>query len=196
MSSNRFNKASEFIKKKMREGLSGKFQYHNLDHVLDVLTAAEQLGKLENINDSEMELLKVAVMYHDSGYTIALKDHEALSCEIANEKLPLFGYNSDEIEVICGLIMATKVPQQPKTLLQEIICDADLDYLGRDDFFKIGDNLYLEFKKYGLLTTEHDWHLMQQSFLEKHKYFTQSAIRLREPKKQKNLEEVRKILSR
>jgi uncharacterized protein len=196
MTSNRYNKAKEFITEKLKTGLNGRFQYHNLDHVMDVLEAANRLGKSENIDETEMELLRAAVMYHDSGYTTALKDHEKLSCEIVDAELPGFGYNRDEVKIICGLIMATKIPQNPQTRLQQIICDADLDYLGRDDFFDIGDKLYLEFKKYGMLDNEHDWHLMQESFLENHRYFTPTAIKIRESKKQENLLKVKSILGK
>jgi predicted metal-dependent HD superfamily phosphohydrolase len=191
MNGTRFKESAAHIREKMLKGLSGKFQYHNLDHVMDVLDAAIRLGEMEGISDHEMELLKVAVMYHDAGYIKGLKDHESLSCEIVREQLPGFGYTMEEIEIICGLIMATKIPQTPETKLQQIICDADLDYLGRDDFFEIGDNLFLEFRKYGLLTTEAEWQAMQQRFLENHAYFTDSAKRLRDAKKQENLEKVK-----
>ncbi len=196
MSNNRYIIAKDFIVKKLKEGLTGKFQYHNIDHVMDVLEAADRLGKMENVSDEEMEILRAAVMYHDSGYTTALKDHELLSCDIVNAHLPEFGYNKDEIKIICGLIMATKIPQTPKTKLQEIICDADLDYLGRDDFFTIGNNLFNEFKKFGLLSSEHEWQLLQESFLENHKYFTHSAIQLREDKKQQNLQVIKSIVGK
>ena len=191
MNGTRFKESAAFIEEKMLNGLSGKFQYHNLEHVKDVLEAAIRLGEMEGISDHDMEMLKVAVMYHDSGYILGLKDHESLSCDIVREHLPGFGYTGDEIDIICGLIMATKIPQEPGTKLQQIICDADLDYLGRDDFFEIGDNLFLEFRKYGFLSTEAEWQAMQQKFLESHSYFTDSAKALRDSKKLENLEKVK-----
>ncbi len=195
MNGTRYRESAAYIEEKMLNGLSGKFQYHNLEHVKDVLDAAIRLGEMEGISNHDMEMLKVAVMYHDAGYIKGLKDHESLSCEIVRDKLPGFGYAEEEIEIICGLIMATKIPQTPQSRLQEIICDADLDYLGRDDFFEIGDNLFLEFRKYGLLSTEAEWQAMQQKFLENHSYFTASAKKLRDAKKLENLEKVKQKIT-
>ena len=85
------------------------------------------------------------------------------------------------------MIMATKIPQSPKNHLEEIICDADLDYLGRDDFFVIGDKLFAELSMYGIIDSENDWNKLQVTFLEKHHYFTKTALKNRKSKKEQHL---------
>jgi len=110
---------------------------------------------------------------------------------LAREILPKYGYTQEQIDVIDGLIKATEIPQTPNTHLQQIMCDADLDYLGRDDFFTIGNTLYDELCMYGLLQTENDWNKLQVRFLEGHHYFTDSAIKLRKGKKDEHLALVR-----
>jgi len=114
-------------------------------------------------------------------------EHERVSCEIAMEYLPGFGYTPEQLERICGMIMATKIPQTPHNKLEKIICDADLDYLGRDDFFKIGNGLYEELCMYGIIDGETEWNKLQVRFLKKHKYFTKSAKKLRKAKKEEYL---------
>ncbi len=89
------------------------------------------------------------------------------------------------------MIMATRLPQSPKNYLEEILADADLDDLGRDDFFIIGDKLFLENTIYGDDIDPHEWRLKQLEFMQKHHYFTKSAINLRQAKKDANLERIK-----
>ncbi len=132
-------------------------------------------------------MLKTAALFHDSGFIIKAKGHEEISCNYAKEYLPSFGYSEEQIKIICGMIMATKIPQTPQTKLEEIIADADLDYLGRDDFFEISDCLYKELLSSGVVNNEEQWNVFQVDFFEKHHYFTQLSKELRDEKKEKHL---------
>ena len=75
---------------------------------------------------------------------------------------------------------------------EKIICDADLDYLGRSDFYSTGEGLFKEFLRQGIVQDETSWNLLQVNFLERHHYFTQTCQRKREAIKQQHLEELRK----
>lgn len=191
-----FEKVKKFILDKLKKELTKNLTYHSLGHIKDVYTAAENLAKLENVEGEELTLLLTAVLFHDSGFLISQKEHERLSCEIAMQHLPGFGYTPDQMERICGMIMATQIPQTPHNKLEKIICDADLDYLGRDDFFKIGDKLFDELCMYGIIDNENEWNKLQVRFLEKHHYFTTSAKKLRKAKKAENLSIVKSKITR
>src|SRR5215210_2647058 len=131
---------------KLEQGLSPALTYHNVAHTLDVLNQAVDIAKSEGIEDeNDLLLLQISALYHDVGFLEIYTGHEEISCEVAGRELFDIGFSKEQIEKICGMIRATKVPQQPRTILEKIICDADLDYLGRDDFFKIGEALYKEF---------------------------------------------------
>jgi HD superfamily phosphodiesterase len=162
---------------------------------MDVYNAAAAIGKQENINASEMKLLLTAALYHDCGYLVRDKGHEEESCYIVREVLPSYNYNTDEIELICGMIIATKVPQTPQNHLEKILADADLDYLGRDDFFSIGHLLYAEISNSGVVCNEDVWNQSQVLFIESHRYFTETAINLRETKKQANMEKIKALIN-
>src|SRR5258708_28155566 len=111
------------------KGLAPTLTYHNVDHALDVATQCMTIAKEEGVTDKQTLMeLQIAALYHDSGFLYAYKGHEEKSCELARKELPGFGVNKKAIDNICELILATKVPQRPGNLLQEIICDADLDY--------------------------------------------------------------------
>ena len=114
---------------------------------------------------------------------------------MARAALPGFGYLPEDIETICDMIMATKIPQSPKNLLEEIICDADLDYLGRSDFYAIGDTLYRELSEYKLIMDEQAWNRLQVSFLSAHSFHTLTNRTIREPVKQKYLESLRGLVA-
>jgi uncharacterized protein len=178
----------------LNAGLSRALTYHNLKHTLDVAFQCLAIAKAEGITDQQSLFeLQVAALYHDTGFMFIYKDHEERSCELAREQLPGFGLSEAAIERVCGLIMATKVPQGPSNQLQNIICDADLDYLGRVDFFETGDRLRLELIGYKLIEGEHDWEDRQLSFLRTHEYFTLTSREKRGPVKQKFIEQLIKL---
>ncbi len=182
-----FEKVKKFILGKLRKELPKNLTYHSLGHIKDVYGAAETLAELEKVTGDDLTLLLTAVLFHDSGFLTQQKDHERLSCELAQQYLPSYDYTPEQIERISGMIMATRIPQTPHNKLEKIICDADLDYLGRDDFFIIGDRLYDELCMYGIISNENEWNKLQVRFLEGHRYFTASAKKLRKAKKDEYL---------
>ncbi len=177
------------------DGLSDKLYYHGKRHTLDVLNVTEELCALENIDTYHTELMKTAALLHDSGFTINNKNHEELGCGISRDLLPGFGYTEGEIDMICGMIMATKIPQSPKSKYEEIICDADLDYLGRDDFKKIGSSLFDELKAYDVLDDIKEWNKIQVKFLGNHTYFTKTNRQRRGPRKQEHLQKLKELVA-
>jgi ligand-binding sensor domain-containing protein/class 3 adenylate cyclase/predicted metal-dependent HD superfamily phosphohydrolase len=195
-SSINYHKAEKFIIKTLKDGLSPDLFYHNLDHMQDVCAAVTRLGKLEGIKGEELFLLRTAALYHDAGFVEQYRANEPLGAKMARETLPKYGYSEDQIKLVENLILSTKVPQQPNTHLEQIICDADLDYLGRDDFHPIADNLCKEFTAYGVVAGEKSWDELQVKFLNSHSYFTPSAIKTRRAKKLEHLEFVKQRLSR
>ena len=124
----------------------------------------------ENLPDEDIKLLRIAVCFHDAGFIYTYKDHEEKSCEIAKDALPAYGFSQEQIGKVCGMIMATKIPQKPNTKLEEIVCDADLDYLGRDDVYTIAKTLFDELKVNANLTDEKKWNDIQINFLKSHFY--------------------------
>jgi uncharacterized protein len=188
--------AKQFILNKLRFGLSEQLYYHGLHHTLDVLDVAGELCDSEKIGRHDTVLVKTAALFHDSGFLSNLHtNHELASCEIAREELPFFGYSQTDIEVICGMILATKIPQSPSNILEEIICDADLDYLGRTDFEKIGGTLFEELKAYNILNDLTTWNKLQVSFLSNHKFFTKTNKGQREKMKRKHLYQVENLVA-
>lgn len=191
-----YEKAQELIVRKLSNELKPEITYHNFDHTKDVLNSVELLGEMEKINGHEMILLKTAALYHDSGMLITYEGHEEASTRLTVEYLPQFGYGKEEIQTINKMILATRLPQHAGTYLEKILCDADLDYLGRSDFFMIALRLQYEWNTLKIhRTTIREWYELQLIFLKEHTYFTRSAQVLRNGKKQDNIRELEMLLS-
>ncbi len=189
-----YEKARSFILEKLKAELPQHLSYHSVGHVNDVVQATGQIAGKEGVSGEDLTLLLTAALFHDSGFLFGAAVHEKKSCEIVKEYLPDLEYTEEQIEKICGMIMATRIPQTPHNLLEEILADADLDYLGRDDFFTIGNRLYDELAMYGIVNDREDWNRLQIRFLENHHYFTQTAISMRKAKKEEHLQLIKSQL--
>jgi len=176
----------------LNAGLPPTLTYHNSQHALDVAKQSVAIAQEEGITNEQTLLeLQIAGLYHDTGFLFTYKGHEERSCEIAKRELPDFGVNKNSIDNICEIIMATKMPQTPQNLLQQIICDADLDYLGRDDFFILSEKLRNEFIQYDILCNDAEWKKSRIAFLQTHMYFTKSQNERRNIGKKTHLDFLR-----
>jgi len=178
--------AERYIMGRLTEELSPDLTYHNSVHTRDVYLATQQIATQEGVSDHALQLLLTAALFHDAGFLIHAKNHELHSCAIAQSALPSFGYSEADIASICDLILATEIPQQPKHLLGEILCDADLDYLGRDDFPARSQLLYNEMRNLGTIASRAAYDELQRAFFESHHYFTATSNRRRNGKKEEN----------
>ena len=195
-SSINYYKAERHIMRVLSEGLSSSLYYHSIAHTKDVVSAVEHLALLENVTDEGLFLLKSAATYHDAGFVEQYDKNEPIGARLAEEILPKYGYTKKHIDTIKDLIYVTEIPHKPKTRLEEIICDADLDYLGRDDFDEIATRLRDELKEHGKIESDKQWDEIQVKFLTAHRYFTKTAIKTRKKKKQQNLQAVKDRLAR
>jgi uncharacterized protein len=190
--------ARNYIIDRMRNELNPSLTYHTIEHTLDMHRAAVRLIKMEKVDDEhERLLIETAAIYHDAGMMVSYNDHETQSVLIAGEKLPGFGYSREDIDEVAGLILVTKLPQVPTTLAEKILCDADLDSLGREDFFIQSFQLRLEWKLNGIAnTTLEEWLKFETKFFTSHEYFTKSGRELRQEQKRKNLLEITTLLDK
>jgi uncharacterized protein len=181
----------EFFEKMYRrldKGLPSYLTYHNVPHTQYVLDKAVFLAKKEGCNEKEIQLISVAALYHDAGFLIRRENHEALGCDLVREELPEMGFNSEEIVTICGMIMATKVVQNPQNKLERILVDADLFYLGTADYFHFSGLLKTELLHFNPSLDEVQWRNIQIDFLTAHRYYTGYGVQQLDPIKQKNID--------
>jgi len=192
MTESGFQRLKADIFQLLNDGLDPRLTYHSTAHTGDVIQQAERIAASEGITDPRMLiLLKVAALFHDTGFLHTYKGHEKKSCELMEKTLADQMFKPSEIITIKNMIMATKIPQSAHTLPEMILCDADLDYLGRADFELISERLRIEMINYDLVKTESEWNQLQVSFFESHSYLTSFSQRDRNPMKLQQLEKLR-----
>ncbi len=188
-----FKNAKKYILDRLEKELSPSLYYHGIHHTIDVYEVSIKIAELENISQEEKIIINTSALYHDSGFLFNYLNNERLAVELVNDVLPSFGYNKEQIIAINEIIISTQFKDQPNTLLQKIMSDADYDYLGRTDNFKIADTLYKELEANGFPFSEKEWNDLQIDFLNKHQYHTESSIELRRERKWEYLRDLKAL---
>lgn len=192
-----FDQAKEYAVRRLESELSPLLTYHCAAHTTEeVAPAAAHLADLEHIEGNDRLLLLTAAYYHDMGFIYQREGHEAVSIQIAEQNLPLFGYSDNQVAAVREIIQVTHLPQSPKNLPQMVMADADLFYLGGDTFWKRSQDLRKELGNFGRHFTIEEWYIFQSSFIDAHRYFTASARLERDPLKQQLLREIRERFER
>ena len=191
-----FMDLQEYVLDMLEQQLPKNLYYHNVKHTIDVMTEAELMGWAEGLPESDILLLKIAALFHDSGHIVQYKGHELKSCEFVEEILPRYNYSREKIDTVKRIIMATQLPHTPSDTLEAIIQDSDLDYLGRRDFIPVSNMLYKELKERDMIGTIDQWNEMQIKFIANHQYYTSTALSLREVNKQLQIEKIREVLGK
>lgn len=185
-----FENLYSFVIEMLEDRLPSSLTYHNAQHTRKVVAAVKELTEAEKVSGFDCLLLSTAALFHDTGFLKGSENHEEESCRIARQFLPDYSYTKEEIDEICRLIAATKTDVSPGDKLQELLCDADLYYLGTDSFFQESEKLYDELKNLGKINSKKEWQQLQLNFLTSHKYYSNSAIKLLDKVKQENVVEI------
>ncbi len=190
-------KVKEYVLWLLQTKIPSNNVYHDVDHTRNVAESAEIIGRASNISDEELEIVVLAAWFHDLGYIEKVDGHEQLSAKYAEEFLLKENYPLEKIERVKGCILATKVPQKPNNLLEEIICDADLSHLGKKSFKDRNDLFREEFEYYfGRQLSDVDWLKKSIDFLNEHKFFTEFARKEYNAQKDKNIARLKEELSK
>ena len=188
-------RAQQYVTRRLEKELSPGLYYHNVRHTArDIGPAVKRFARGEGVKGEDLDLLLTAAWFHDFGFVETRAGHEAVGARIAGEVLPRFGYSASQIRVVQETIMATLLPQSPVTLLGQILADADLDVLGRDDFMLRNNNLRRELAFFGEEFTDEQWLSGQLKFVESHVYFTAAARRIRDAGQAGSVAELKKKL--
>lgn len=182
-----YMKACHHIINKLTDELDDNLFYHNVDHTKNVIDSVKLLCDMENVDDETTKLLITAAAYHDSGFLLQYDHNEPKGVEIAKSELNNMGFTDEQIDKISSYILATIPTRMPKTLPDKIMRDADLSYLGTDDYNRQSDALRSEWSKKGKVFNDEEWKALQIKFLNSHEFYTNSAKQLWNNKKQEHL---------
>ncbi len=182
----------QYITELFRDELPDGIKYHNADHTLHptkgVVVVAHNIAMSENISEHDRELLITAAYFHDTGYIREYKKNEPIAARMAGRILKLIGYKPNEVEKIQEMILLTDPEREPKTRVEKILCDSDLDNLGREDFLKLDGKLREGRRARGIdVSDDVEWYRNTLEFVKEHQYYTESQKKLREKGKQNNI---------
>ena len=183
----------QYIRELFRDELPNGIKYHDADHTLNptkgVVAIANKIAIAENISEHDRELLITAAYFHDTGYIREYDKNEPIAARMAGRILKLIGYKPNEIEKIQNMILSTDLAVEPKTHLEKILCDADLDHLGRPDFLELDAKLREGRRNRGVdVSDDEKWYRGTLDLMKNHKFYTESQKKSREKEKQKNIQ--------
>jgi predicted metal-dependent HD superfamily phosphohydrolase len=188
----RLKTVDRYIRVFFRDEMPDGFKYHDADHTLHptkgVVASANRIAISENISEHDRELLITAAYFHDAGYIRKYKKNEPIAARMAGRILKLIGYKPNEIVKVQKMILSTDLENEPESHVEKILCDADLDHFGREDFLKLDGRLREEWREKGMdVNDDVKWYKDTLELLKKHQFYTESQKKLREKGKQKNI---------
>jgi uncharacterized protein len=191
----RLKKVDQYIRALFKDELPGGIKYHDANHTLHpdrgVVAVANRIAISENISEHDRELLVAAAYFHDTGYIREYDKNEPIAARMAGRILKLIGYKPNEIEKIQKMILSTDLAREPKTHVEKILCDADLDHFGREDFFKLDGKIRQGRRARGIdVGDDLKWYKGTLEIITKHQYYTESQKKWREEQKQKNIKQI------
>jgi predicted metal-dependent HD superfamily phosphohydrolase len=179
------------ILNRLKSLLPAEIVYHDLSHTLNVEKAVVRYAKLEGIAEEEITLLQTAALYHDVGFIYCYDANETFAIQLATSNLPRFGYNEQQIAIVCKMIAATQINVNPSTHLEKLMVDADHDYLGRADYYIIASRLRKELAHFGREMDDETWIEFQLKYLSTiHRYHTETATNIRLQSKKTRIHEL------
>jgi len=167
--------------------------FHNFQHTVEVLEYSKVIAINENVTPEDFNLVCIAALFHDTGITETYQGHEAMSALYAYLYLQKIGFIEADIAKVTGCIHATKMPQNPKYLLEQIICDADLSHLAADNYLYKNKLLRQEWAtELDKTYSDKEWLDMNVDFLKTHTYFTTYGKEILSKGKERNIEKLKK----
>jgi predicted metal-dependent HD superfamily phosphohydrolase len=180
----------------LKANLSDELLFHDINHSLNVEKAVIRIGQLEGVTHEELMLMRTAALYHSVGYVYQYSNNKILATKFAQRNLPELGYTEKQVSLINSMILATDPEIGPKNLLEEIVCDADSDHIGRPDYFSVIQRLRNEMENFDQKYSDDEWMNLQLSFLENdHRFYTNVARNLRNKGKINRISELKNKLT-
>jgi uncharacterized protein len=190
------HKASGYALSLLRERSPSWARYHRPEHTNATVESAMRIGLGMGVDQESLEVLQLAGWFHDTGYTETVEAHEDRSAGIARAFLAKEGYPTVLVERVVQCIAATRLPQSPATLEQQVLCDADVHHAGTGEFFLLGDLLREEVElRDGIRYDDAGWLKVNLEFLYQHPFHTSFARREFGPGRKANIAEVERRLA-
>ncbi|HVG42300.1 MAG TPA: Pycsar system effector family protein [Chitinophagaceae bacterium] len=187
------NQAKEYVTTYLHEHQNPNLIYHNFLHTENVVAAARQMSSYYELGNNDLLITLTAALFIDTGYYEDYGQHEEAAARIAENFLKKAGMGEEIKRAVKSCILATKPPQNPHTLPEQIVCDATLFYLGGVDFGEQSKGLRKELSLTQAMPVDKvAWRKGMIQFMEGHSYHTDYCKKHLAKKKKDNLESLKK----
>ena len=185
-------KAEFYVIDLLKHQLSKNLVFHSVNHTMDVVRNSEMIGKTSNITEDELTILYMSALFHDVGYIKTYYGHESESAFMAEDFLSSCKLSKTIIRQVTSAIKATKVPQNPRSKIAEMLCDADLMILSSDNYFEQIELLRQEWELVGIAKmSSYDFNINSLNFFKSHHYHSDFGKKVLLPKKEKVLNQLK-----
>ncbi len=191
---NIITEARDYIKELLSEKLDQNYRYHDLNHSLAVTEASQEIGKALDFDETQLEILALAALFHDTGFVETYEGHEEISQRFAKDFLEKNNYPAEKTKHVIHLIGMTKKDQSPETVMDKAMKDADLSNLGRENYFAHLADLRFEWQHFlGQEHSDAEWFKLNHKFVKEHNYFTEAAAFLYGKQSKANQKQLKKM---
>jgi HD superfamily phosphodiesterase len=188
-----YRKIEEYVTGLFEQKHTPALAFHNLEHTQNVVKHTKEIAGHYKVSENEMLILFAAAWFHDTGHLFTEPaKHEEMGCEIMKKFMKEYVDDETTIKQIEECIMATKIPRNPKNLLEEIICDADTYHLGTKDFKENNKRAQEEIKLRNGKIDVIQFNEETIRMFEGHRFYTDYCQELLNKRKKKNLKKLKK----
>lgn len=166
------NTFTRYWLEQLENQLPKEFCYHRSEHTLMVIDSVVKMANYYGFSQRAKHLLQVSALFHDMGYLEDYANHEVRGAKMLREVKKDLDFSDGEIDFIAELILKTDISKRPKNLMQSILRDADVSYLGRQDAPLWGNLLMREYINLGKVKSEFEFAELEKKFLKKHRFNT------------------------
>ncbi|QHT66486.1 HD domain-containing protein [Rhodocytophaga rosea] len=189
------DRTQQFVESLLNRQLPAHFTYHNLKHTKEVVAAAQVIGTRSQLSEHDLETVLLAAWLHDTGYCFRIREHEEESIRLAKEILTEQQVEEVRLNQVVGCIAATRYPQQPQNILEEVLCDADMYHTASEEYMERAEQLRHEIMEISkCVISRREWAQNNREFLKNHRFFTEFGQTEMEVAKQKNAKKLKKML--
>ena len=188
LSTKYLRKVARFATKLLKTALPSHLLFHNYQHTWEVVQAAHEIGKNSGLEEDKLEILMIAAWFHDIGHTVQYKGHEEASKKIAKEYLQKINYPASKIQQVLDCIDATQMPQNPRDIMEKVMCDADLYHFTLPTYSDKKELLRKEWELvFNKIYSDKAWNEMNLDFLKMHRYCSSYGETVLSSRKAKNI---------
>jgi predicted metal-dependent HD superfamily phosphohydrolase len=188
---------SQFVTSYLERELPEAYCYHNKLHTTCIVNAINEISEGMTLTDHERNILLIAGWFHDVGYIWQIEGHESVGACLAETFLKHHQISKEDIDQVKRCIIATKYPQKPATILEQVIGDADMFHLGQKDFFEKSALIRKEWSRTRQTKyTNAEWYQLNLDFVKQHDFHTTYCKKNCNTRKEKNIRQIEKLLKK